>query len=477
MSAILPDILLLALGFKVIFLGMFQKDEKSSLPFHLSWFGLTILLVLYNLIPINGTQTYFGSYQITANGILLRQVFVISALLATLLSRNYFLGKHDGRKPALQHQSEFLGILIFSTFGMVSMVSASDLISFFIGLELSTIPLYFLTAYHKTQSSSAEAATKYILIGSASTALMLFGLSYLYGLSGSLLFSQITAAVAQNPQSPLLWLAVLLIFSAISFKLTLFPFHMWAPDVYEGAPTPVTAFLSVSSKAAAISFLMILVYGPLQALHGQLHYLILLLAGATMTVGNLGAMRQSNLRRFMGYSSIAQAGYILMALTGPAASAWGSVIFYLFVYAVTNYTAFFIFSIVGEKRGEDFRSLRGLSKQSPALAGVLSLTMFSLAGIPPVAGFLGKFMLFASTAEAGYYNFIIFAAANSTISLYYYLLVLKEAYISEPNDAQKTPLAVHFHHRVVLTLLAIAVLGLGLIPHFSQTIDTIARSF
>lgn len=474
--AIIPDILTLALGLLVIFIGLF--DEKSvgkpaKLPFHVAWIGLISIFYLLNQIPVGIEYEFLSRYKITSFGIIVREILIISALLTIILARVYFKESRD-KKPPLRYSSEFIGIIIICTFGGFALVSATELITLFLGLELATIPLYFLVAFHKTQKTSNEAATKYILIGSASTAIMLFGFSYLYGFSGSLDLNAIASTVATSQKNPLIWLAVLMIFAAIGFKLTLFPFHTWAPDVYEGAPTPVTAFLSISSKLIAISFLIIMIYGPFASIHEQLQYLILLLSATTMTVGNLGAMRQRNMRRFLAYSSIAQAGYILLALTGSQSSATSAILFYMLIYALSNYAVFYIFSIVGAKRGEEFASLRGLSKESPVLAAVLAVSMFSLAGIPPVVGFLGKFMLFASAAEAGFYFFIIYAALNSTVSLYYYLLVLKEAYVVEPDEGQNTePLGFTLGLKITLSALAIAVLFFGLFPQIIGNITKI----
>jgi NADH-quinone oxidoreductase subunit N len=244
--------------------------------------------------------------------------------------------------------------------------------------------------------------------------------------------------------------------------------------VYDGSPTPVTAFISVSSKAVAIAFLLILVYGPLAPLHSYLQPILLILAGATMTVGNLGAMKQKRLRRFMAYSSIAQAGYIIMAMAGGAEVARSSIIYYLFVYTAANYAIFFIISIVGRDGSEEFKSLQGMGKRNPVLAAVLMLTLFSLGGIPPLAGFMGKFLLFASAAQQGFYNMVIFAALNSTVSLYYYLLLVKEAYIIQPATSSG-PLVTDNIQRATLLLLTSATILLGLMPMFSSNILAVIR--
>ena len=465
----LPDLLLLCLGFVIFGIDLFKPDEQGRKNvFHVCWLGLLIIFAVLLLLPYDKDIVYFNGYRAYGLGLLFKQVFILSALFTVLLSQSYFAEKGNWR-GAMVNKGEFYGIIIFCTVGMFTVVSATDLLTLFIGMELATIPLYVLSAYQKGDAQAAEASTKFIIMGALATGFAIFGYSLLYGCAGSLSFEAIAAYGSANRQDPMLGLGVLFVLAAIGFKLTLFPFHMWAPDVYEGASTPVTAFLSVSSKAAAVGFLVTLLYGPFAPLHGQLQLPILIVASFTMVVGNLGAMRQKNLRRFMAYSSIAQAGYILMAMAGFAPFAKSAIIYYLLVYAAANYATFFIISIVGRNQDETFSSLRGLAKQSPALGVALMLAMFSLAGIPPLAGFAGKFLLFASAAKEGFYFFVVFAALNSTISLYYYLLLVKEAYILQP-AGEVQPLKVTFVQRSSIINLTMAMILLGLVPYFSSVI-------
>lgn len=472
-SLVFPDMALLLLGFLVIGVDLFQGGRRAGMSFHLSWAGLAAVFFFLLMLPFDQSAVFLGTYRVSGFGLLFKILFVLSAWFAVLLARPYFSAEGGNRRP-LGHEGEFYGLLILATSGMFTVVSATDLLTLFIGMELATIPLYVLSAYRKGDRRSAEASTKYIIMGAFSTGLLLFGYSLLYGFCGSLGFAPLLAAAAAAPQSVLLNLGVLFVFAAIGFKMTLVPFHMWAPDVYEGAPLPVTAFISVSSKATAMAFLIILFYGPLAPLHASLQHAVLLLAGATMTIGNLGALRQKNLLRFMAYSSIAQAGYILLAMAGPAELGKSSILYYIMVYGAANYVVFFLISIIGRDRPEEFASLQGLARQQPALAGILVLTMFSLAGIPPVAGFIGKFMLFAAAAQAGFYFMIIFAALNSTVSLYYYLLVVKEAYIVQPATAPGR-LRISMIQKSSLAVLTVAIIALGLMPGISTAIVELAR--
>uniref|UniRef100_UPI00405770FE NADH-quinone oxidoreductase subunit N n=1 Tax=Candidatus Electrothrix sp. TaxID=2170559 RepID=UPI00405770FE len=474
MTLLLPDILLVVLAALVMGYDLYKgKDDLvSTVPFHLSWVGLCGIFVLLFYLPHDQTVLYPGGYLVTGTALLFKQVFILSALFAVLLSRPYFTPGGNTR-GVMKYQSEFFFILLLCTFGMFTVVSATDLLTLFIGMELATIPLYILSGFYKKDKLSVEASTKYIIMGSASTGLLLFGYSFFYGAAGSLTFEALAQACTADPQEPLLRIGMLFTLAAIGFKLTLFPFHMWAPDVYDGAPSPVTAFISVSSKAVAIAFLLILVYGPLAAMHSYLQPILLILAAATMTVGNLGALKQTRLRRFMAYSSIAQAGYIIMALLGDAGAARSSIIFYLFVYAAGNYSVFFIMSIIGRNGKENRSGLQGLGKSNPGLAAILMLSAFSLAGIPPLAGFMGKFFLFASAAQKGYYFMVVFAALNSTISLYYYLLLVKEAYIVEP-AGEPAPVIMDGFQKTSIFILTAIMLIAGILPSLSNGVLTVA---
>lgn len=470
LNFIIPDILLLLFPFIVIGSRLFC-DYRSKLPWRIANFGFIAIFILLNFIPLaSGEGKFFiCNWKIDDFGVLMREVLMISAILGMWLSKDYFEHGADG-KPQMHQIAEFIGSIAFATFGGVIVVSACDLLTFFLGLEIATIPMYALTAWNKKDQLGSEAATKYILMGSVATAFELFGFSYLYGFAGSLHFNEIQQAVAAGT-SPLLWISVLFLFSGIGFKLTLFPFYTWAPDVYEGAPTPVTAVLSVTSKATAIAFLVVLVFGPFAPIQEQIAPFIALLAGTTLFVGNLGALKQSRLRRFMAYSSIAQAGYIMVALLGPATTAKTAIVYYLFVYAISNYLAFFVFGIIGHHREETFASLRGLSKQNPSLAIALAISMFSLAGIPPLAGFFGKFHLFFSGASTGHYALVTFAVLNNVLALFYYIQLIKSAWVDEP-DGHLTPLRLTKRQRGVIAVLTIAVIAIGFLPFLSNNIFT-----
>lgn len=469
-ALLLPDLLLLLLAFATLGLDLLLPKGRQA-SFHLAWAGALLVFALLVLLPHGQTATVGGGYQANGRGLLFKGLFALSAAFTLLLAGPY-LQPTNGRRP-LAYQAEFCAIVLFATCGMFTVVSSTDLLTLLLGMELATIPLYALCAFRKGCPLASEASAKYVIMGALSTGVAVFGYSFIYGCSGSLRFDAVLAYASQHPDCRWLLLGVVFLLAAAGFKLTLFPFHMWAPDVYQGAPAPVTAFLSVCSKATAIAFLTVLLTGPLAPLHHQLQPAFVLLAAITMTVGNLGALRQRNLLRFMAYSSIAQAGYLVLAFVGPTSLAQTSIFYYLLVYAAANFATFFLIRIIGRGESEEVEILQGLGRANPVLAAVLMLAMFSLAGIPPLAGFTGKFLLFAAAAEAGYYWLVLFAALNSTVSLYYYLLLIKEAYITTPAAAPGPPLAMSPMQRLSLLPLTGAMLVLGVMPSISARIQEV----
>jgi len=460
------DCAFILLPFAVLAFGLFSKKISVLLANSCS----AVLFLLYAGFSICGFEegnlnASFLTWSVNGFGILIRELLLLSFFFASVLSNNY----------DLKNKPEFLGAMLFVAVGGMLVASAGELLSLFIGLELATMPMYFLVAWNKSSAKGAEAALKYVLMGSIATAVLLFGLSYLYGFAGSLFYEDIYNAVGNTLETDakLLLVAVVFIVMGVGFKLTLFPFHTWAPDVYEGAPTPITAYLSVSSKAVALVFLSALIYYPLSDLGFVFRIIFSALAMSTIFIGNLGALKQSRLRRFMAYSSIAQAGYILIGLCGSERLGISSFVYYLFLYAFSNYLMFFLIGIIGKSRPESFDSLAGLSKQSPLLAVMFAVGAFSLAGIPPLAGFIGKWMVFASAASVGNYVLVGFAAINSVIALYYYLQIVKAAWVNDENE-NLPPVEVCLWQKIILAVLGTCVLFCGIAPWLHTYIYSLA---
>ena len=408
-------------------------------------------------------------------------ILVLTALTLLLLIDSDFT----------HHVGEYVSVVLMAASGALLVSGATDLLVIFVGLELLSLGLYILTAFAKSSGKSAEAALKYYLFGGMSAAFLLFGFSYFYGLTGSTNLVKIQEAIAASGPSPLFYLAWILVVAGLGFKIAAVPFHLWAPDTYEGAPAPAAAFIASVSKVASFALLITLSFSWLRPGEGsgpwpQLAGILLVLAAASMIVGNLAALAQVSVRRLLAYSAIAHAGYILLGVavshgysdqnspsdfsSAALASTFlgtNAVLFYVLTYGLTTIGAFSVVSVVERATGSDkLDSFLGLHKRNPLLAAVLLVLFLSLAGIPPLVGFWAKFNLFAAVlgVSAGPVPFalVALAIAFSVVSLYYYLQVLKRAYVMPAID--ETPIKVHPVTQFVLLLIAAAVVLLGCFP-------------
>ena len=364
-------------------------------------------------------------------------------------------------------RGEFYELLLVTLFGMYLMISSRHFLLFVIGLETASLPLAAMVAFDKHRYESREAAVKYILTAVFSTAIFLMGLSFVYALSGSLYFDGIAAAVTYEGVNTLLVVALAFVISGIGFKLSLVPFHLWTADVYQGAPTPVTSYLSVISKgAAAFAFLVVLwkAFGTVysEAWEWMLYALIIL----TITIGNLFAMRQRNMKRFLAFSSISQAGYIMLGVIAYNYMGMAALMYYVLVYIFSNLAAFGVIGAIENATGKVWMDdYKGLYKTNPRLAFTMMLAMFSLAGIPPFAGFFSKFFIFTSAINQGsvaIYVLVLIALINTIISLYYYLLVVKAMFISQ-DDCTIATFRSACSERFALWVCVAGIVGLGIV--------------
>ena len=360
-------------------------------------------------------------------------------------------------------------MLLFSALlGMLVLASVNDLLMLFLGVELLTFSLYIMAAYVKTDARSVEAGMKYLIMGSVSSGFLVYGIALLYGFAGSTGFPAIRAALTGSlPMTA--QAGLLLVLAGLGFKIGVVPFHLWVPDVYEGAPTPVVALLSVGSKMAGVVAILRLLYGvflPVEWLWGNL---VASLAAATMLYGNLAALPQTNIKRLLGYSSIGHAGYLLMGLSTGSAEGAQAVAYYLLAYLVSNLTVFLVVVAVSDALGGDgLDDYKGLSKRSGLLAAAMFIGLLSLAGVPPMAGFVGKLFVLLRTAESGRLWLVALGAVNVAISLYYYLMLVKRMYLDAPRTA--TPIRVSLPTTVVLSLLILGILAIGIFqePFFQR---------
>lgn len=412
----------------------------------LAWVGVPNQTIARGLLAIDAFAVFF-------------KVLALAAAALTLLMSAPYLAAEG--MPAGAYSFLILG----ATLGMFFMASGVELITIFVGLETMAVAFYILAGLLKANPRSNEAAVKYFLLGAFSLGILLYGMSLLYGLTGSTSLGTIAAAVA-NPAvvgRPLLLVAVILVVAGLAFKIAAVPFHMWAPDVYEGAPTPVTAFLSVGSKAASFAMLLRIIVVGLPSMAEEWRTLFYALAVLSMTAGNIAALTQTNLKRMLAYSSIAHAGYLLIGLVAATPRGISATLIYLAVYALMQVGAFGVLVLMrrGDSAGDEIDDLNGLFHRQPVAAVAMLVFLLSLGGIPPTAGFMGKLWLFGAAVEAGYIWLAVAGVLNSVVSLYYYLRVVVAMWTREPEGAEP-----RLRPALALTL-AVALVGtlvLGLYP-------------
>lgn len=455
-SLLAPEMLLVTLGVIVLVLGLILPGRGIKVTGPLAMVGtLGILLVALWQFGIED-QFFQGIYRVDSYSNFFKVLFLSAALLIFAMSGNYLRVFGD-------RQSEWYSFMLFATLGMIIMASSGDLITLYVGLELMTISFYILSAYLLDDGRSAEAGLKYLILGALSSAVMLFGISLLYASSGSTVFALVYQALqTQNTAQPVLIAGIIMLIAGFAFKIALVPFHMWAPDIYQGAPTPVTAYLAVGSKAAAFAALLRILVTAVPVAHYNWTLLLAIIAAVTIIAGNLIALAQSNVKRLLAYSSIAQAGYILVGLAASNAYGFKGVLFYAMLYVFSNVGAFAVATLVETQSGSsDLEAFSGLARRAPMLAAIMTICMLSLAGIPPMAGFAGKFYLFSGAIQAGYLWLALVGLIMSMVSVYYYLNVSKVMYIGESSDQSLPAPAMA---RLAILLCLVGTLFIGIYP-------------
>lgn len=450
-SLIVPELLTACLAMFLVVLDLLLpgKETRRSLGY-LAVFGLLgILAVLLGQQEASGAF-YVNLYTVDGYAVFLKALFLIAVALTLLFSFDLI-----ERLP--RYSGEFYALIVFSVLGMMLMASANDLITLIVGMGVMNISFYILVGYHFKDMRSSEAGAKYLILSAASTAVLLYGSSLVYGYTGSVQFAKIFQAVDPSP-AMLGGMAMLVI--GLGFKIAAVPFHMWSPDIYEGAPLPVTALLAMCSKVAAFAVLLRLLIQALPALADGWVAIAALLAVLSMITGNVIAMNQHNIKRLLAYSSIAQAGYLLCGLVAADQAGVKGILFYSLLYVFANVGAFAVITVVKLHSGsEDMAAFAGLSRKSPFLAVVMTVSLLSMAGIPPMAGFAGKLYLFLAVVERGYLWLALLGFVMSMISVYYYLLVAKVMYWGEPTDGRRLEVGAPLKWAAALSLIATLLLG------------------
>ncbi len=460
---VLPEIILTLAGVLIMFLEAILKDRQKGILTPVAIIGLIGAVVgsimangnpgpaFHDMIVVDGFATFF------------RVLVIVVGLLAVLASTEYLRREDAGT-------GEFFALILFSVAGMSIMAAANELIMIFIGLEISSIASYILAGYLRDDKRNNESALKYFLLGSFATAFLLYGIAWIYGITGSTNLIEIRRSLIMGgaPSIILVGSAAALMFVGFGFKISAAPFQVWAPDVYQGAPAPVSAFLSVGPKAAAFAILIrtyLTAFGPISANWAPIVWACAL---ATMLVGNFAAIQQTNIKRMLAYSSIAHAGYVLVALAAHSEIGSAAAMFYLAAYAFTNFGAFAVVTYVARKHEthtsiDDFA---GLSQRRPMMAAMMTIFLLSLIGVPLTGGFFGKFYIFKAALDSNLVWLTVLGLLNSAVAAYYYLRVLVVMYMKEPNAADEAIPAAGPALTIAIVGSAIATLALGIFPSF-----------
>lgn len=426
-TVVTTEILTVSLALLLLITDLIIPEKESR-----RGIGYFAVLGLAGILAFTFTQYgqqvafYRGMFVLDSFAVFLKQLFLSAVLFTILFSFDYV-----DRLP--RFRGEFYCILVLAAVGMMVMASANDFLTLFVGMELMTVSFFILVGFMLGDGRSSEAGIKYLIIGASSTAVLLYGVSLVYGTTGSIVFADILRKAVFSPAA---LVGMALVFVGFAFKIAAVPFHMWSPDIYEGAPVPVTALLAMASKAAGFS---VLVRAAVEAFSGQVFNWALVAAALSLIsilLGNLVAIPQANIKRMMAYSSIAQAGYLLAGLAAATESGVKGILFYAMLYVFANVGVFAVMTAVRlDQESDDMRSYAGLSQRSPLLAAVMTVSLLSMAGIPPLAGFVGKFYLFSAAVESGLVWLAFAGFVMSMVSVYYYLMVVKVMYLLPPVDS------------------------------------------
>jgi len=455
--SILPVLILSVWGMVLLIIQLFLPKERSSLIGWLSMIGIVGAMAACMALSANRLSGFSGMVVLDPMAAFISLVGLLATLLTVWASLNYIRDRGIER-------GEYYALLLFSTSGIMLMAQANNLIVVFLGLELLSIPLYILAGFAHPQLESEEAAIKYFLLGAFATGFLVYGIALVYGATGSTDIAQIAQVAQTGRNATLLLVGAGLIIVGLGFKVAAVPFHMWTPDVYEGAPTPITGFMSVGAKAAGFAALLRVLLFGLGAVRLDWMPVLAILSALTMILGNVVALTQTNLKRMLAYSSIAHAGYMLMGLAAGTSAGLSAVLFYLLAYTFTNIGAFAVLTALAQGKGEDqtFPQYAGLSRKHPWLTVAMAFFMLSLTGIPPAGGFFGKYYLFLAAVDANLGWLVMIGVLTSVISAFFYLRVIVDMTMREPE--RETPSSIYPALVTTLAVTALGTLVLGVWP-------------
>ncbi|WP_300811733.1 NADH-quinone oxidoreductase subunit N [uncultured Bacteroides sp.] len=423
---------------------------------------LLLVHTLITIVPGPEAEAFGGMYHNTPIQSIVKSILSVGTLIVFLMAHQWMRLPDTSIK-----QGEFYFLTLCTLLGMYLMISAGHFLMFFIGLETASVPMAALVAFDKYRHHSAEAGAKYILAALFSSGLLLYGISLIYGTTGTLYFADLPARLDGNPMQVM---ALVFFLSGMGFKISLVPFHLWTADVYQGAPSTVTAYLSVVSKGAAAFVLMTTLYKVFAPMVAWWEEALWWLIVASITLANLFALRQQNLKRLMAFSSISQAGYLMLGLMGGSQQGMTSLVYYLLVYLLANLCVFTVITVMAMRRRYTLDDYNGLYATNPRIAFVMTLSLFSLAGIPPFAGFFSKFFIFAAAFHGGFHLLVFIALVNTVLSLYYYLKIVKAMYIN-PSEQPAAPFRSDRYTRAGLVLCTLGIVALSIASIVYESID------
>ena len=464
----LPETELIIALIATFFVDFFVKNDDPKKVTKVSAPAIAFLIYLTVAMLFPETVNIFGGIYVQTPAVgVMKSILAFGTLIVCIMAKPWV-------EKTKNLAGEFYMLILSTLLGMYIMMSSGNFLLFFLGLETASVPLACMVAFDKWKKDSAEGAAKYILVATFSSGVMLYGISFIYAAVGTLYFDDVAAAITV---SPLTIMGMVFFFSGLGFKISLVPFHFWTADTYQGAPTPVTGYLSVISKGAAALTLCIILMKVFQPLVEYWEYLLYIVIVLSITVANLFAIRQSELKRFMAFSSISQAGYIMLAVVGNGQLGVAALTYYVLVYIVANMAVFTVINIVEQKNGgrTDMSAYNGFYQTNPKLSFLMTLALFSLAGIPPFAGMFSKFFVFMAAAGEGSFAayFVVFIALiNTVVSLYYYLLIVKAMYITKTDE----PLPTFKSDCYTRTALAVCTVGIALFGVVSCIYEWIAAA-
>ena len=475
LGLLLPEIILALTAFAVVFVDAFRRELKATRNILPGIAGLGALAALgTSLVFLDRNEDVAGLIAIDNYTTFFRVLFCAVVFFV-------ILGSYEFVTKNIRHAGEFYSLLLISTIGAIYMAGARELLTAYLSIELLSFSLYVAVSLAKTDPRSGEAGLKYVLLGGVASAMLLYGLSIIYGIAGSTDYAEIRAAfesgTANFETATLLGLA--LVIGGIGFKASAVPFHMWTPDAYEGAPLPITAYLSATSKAAAFALILRWFAGPFLPLIDDWQWMIASIAVLTMLFGNLIAIQQTNIKRLLAYSSIGQVGFMLMAIVTISNASASALLLHMAGYLITNLAVFMAVIAFYNRTGkEEIAEFRGLAETQPYLALVITAGLFSLAGMPLLAGFVTKFILFQATAQGGYLWLVAVAVAMSTVSLYYYLQVIRHMYLYEPEgDTSRWRLSATGYLVTGVLILGTVAIGIQAGPVYEMADRAVAVLF